>query len=675
MAERLKQPYSTPINSPMLHHKVPAFASLAACLFCATSVHAGVLAGKIFHVDVTNRRFELLKETEYDPKTDMGRSRLTVHWTEQTTIRKVEEKTSFAGIKGPILAEFRGIDAANMKAVREGKPFIARVATLSGGVNPATEPVIAENQVTAWFTPDDGDTRSGHIQLEGSQVAVSLRARNWQIIRHQPVQPAELADGFWQATLTGSETDGRFVIQHMDVTPLPDPRATDDPKLPRVLVIGDSISMNYHESARAALAGFANCHRNEGNAASSAHGVRNTELWLGDYREKGFHWDVIQFNHGLHDLKQTYDAKTDTWGEYSVPLAAYKANLEKEIAILRRTGAKLIWCATTPVPNDNKSTYARRKGASKIFNDAALEVIRRHPDILVTDLHAVVDGSPVFDKWRQQNDVHFYQKEERKLLGEAVAATIRKALERSPKNLPLPGETFTVEGRPAFLMLPKRRDVSKPIPWVWYAPTLPNLPGREEAWMFVQLLSNGIAVAGVDVGESMGNPAGRALFTAFHKEMRTRRGMSAKPCLLARSRGGLMHYNWAAENPDCVAAIAGIYPVGNLASWPGLPRACKAYGLTEAGLAGVLPGHNPIDRLAPLAKAGVPLMHIHGDNDTVVPLENNSGLVKQRYDPLGGQMILEVVQGGGHDMKHHWFQSRTLVDFMMRHARQGKPSP
>jgi acyl-CoA thioesterase-1 len=222
---------------------------------------------------------------------------------------------------------------------------------------------------------------------------------------------------------------GELFIQHSEGTPRPDPRAADDLKLPRVLVIGDSISMNYHEAAKAALAGVANYHRNEGNAASSAQGVRNMELWLGNYREKA--WDVIQFNHGLHDLKQPYDANTDSWGDYTVSLADYKANLEKEIAILRKTGARLIWCSTTPVPNDNPSAYARRKGASKIFNDAALEVMRRHPDILITDLHAVVDGSPVFDNWRTGKDVHFYQKEEQKLLGEAVAATLRKALDKA----------------------------------------------------------------------------------------------------------------------------------------------------------------------------------------------------------------------------------------------------
>jgi pimeloyl-ACP methyl ester carboxylesterase len=646
-----------------------------ACVFCLTAVRADV-TGRLFRVDPENRSFEILKETEYDPKTAIGRSRFSGTWTEKAVIRRIEEKPSFAGINGPIWTRFQGIDAANQKAIAGGKPFVARVATMTQGMAANRKAGFSENEVSGWFTPDEGkEPRGGNIEVDGKPVRVTLRPRNSQIIHHAPLAADELAKGFWQATLSAEEKDGVLVASRIEATPLPDPRLTVDPKLPRVLVIGDSISMNYHEAAKAALKGVANYHRNEGNAASSAHGVLNTELWLGDFREKGFHWDVIQFNHGLHDLKQTYNARTDIWGEYNVPLAAYKANLEKQIAILRKTGARLIWCSTTPVPNHNKGPYARRKGASAEFNAAALEVMRRHPDILVTDLHAVVDGSPVFDKWRKQNDVHFYQKDEQQALGEAVAANIRKALEKTSKSLPLPGETFTVEGRPAFLMLPKRRDVSKPIPWVWYAPTLPNLPGREEAWMFVQLLSSGIAIAGIDVGESMGNPQGRAWFTAFHKELVANRGMAPKPCLLARSRGGVMLYNWAAEHPDSVAAIAGIYPVGNLASWPGLPRACKAYGLTEAGLAAQLSDHNPIERLAPLAKSGVPIMHIHGDNDTVVPMEKNSGLLKQRYDELGGPMTLEIIPGGGHDMKHHWFKSRSLVNFMIHHAKQGKPSP
>ena len=248
----------------------------------------------------------------------------------------------------------------------------------------------------------------------------------------------------------------------------------------------------------------------------------------------------------------------------------------------------------------------------------------------------------------------------------AVEASPPEDPGRPHRKLPLPGETFVIRDRPAFLILPEIRQAGKPTPWVWYAPTLPKDPGNEEKWMFERLLGAGIAIAGIDVGESMGNPAGRALFSAFHKELVSNRGMSAKPCLLARSRGGLMLYNWAAENPESVAAIAGIYPVGDLTSWPGTARAGTAYGLSEAEIAEQLTQHNPIDRLAPLAKAGVPIMHIHGDQDSVVPLDRNSGAIKKRYDALGGRMTLEVIKGGGHDCKNHWFQSPSLVEFIIR---------
>jgi len=183
--------------------------------------------------------------------------------------------------------------------------------------------------------------------------------------------------------------------------------------------------------------------------------------------------------------------------------------------------------------------------------------------------------------------------------------------------------------------------------------------------MFERFLAAGIGIAGVDVGESYGSPAGVAVYSALYNELVTKRGMSKKPALLARSRGGLMLYNWAVENAASVSCIAGIYPVCNIASYPGLDKACGAYGMSEADLTQRLAEFNPIDRLAPLAKAKVPIFHIHGDNDTVVPLEKNSAIVKERYDALGGEMTLEIVEGGGHDVKPHWFRSESLVDFLV----------
>ena len=245
-----------------------------------------------------------------------------------------------------------------------------------------------------------------------------------------------------------------------------------------------------------------------------------------------------------------------------------------------------------------------------------------------------------------------------------------KTRERVVKKLPIKGEAFKINGRTAFIIMPKKTEPAGPMPWVWYAPTLPGLPDQLEKWMHQKFLDAGIAAAGIDVGESYGSPAGVKHYAALYKELTTHRGFSKKPCLLARSRGGLMLYNWAVENPKSVGCIAGIYPVCNIASYPGLRTACGAYGLNEQQLAAQLKKYNPIDRLAPLAKARVPIFHIHGDNDHVVPLEQNSGEVARWYKKLGGKMTLKIAKGQGHSGWEGFFRCRELIDFVIAHAKQ-----
>ena len=175
------------------------------------------------------------------------------------------------------------------------------------------------------------------------------------------------------------------------------------------------------------------------------------------------------------------------------------------------------------------------------------------------------------------------------------------------KRLPLKGDIFKIDRHTGFLIRPESRPAEGPTPWVWYAPALlPGLPDDLEEWVFRQFLDSGMAVVGLDVGESYGSPVGRGAYSALYQELLMKRGFSKRPCLLARSRGGLVLYNWGVENPSRVACIAGIVAVCDLRSYPGLERACTAYGLTEKQLAAQLPQHNPIDRLAPLARARRP---------------------------------------------------------------------
>lgn len=231
-----------------------------------------------------------------------------------------------------------------------------------------------------------------------------------------------------------------------------------------------------------------------------------------------------------------------------------------------------------------------------------------------------------------------------------------------------------VDEHDAFILKPAKPKADGDKPWVWYAPTLLAAreedwmsPGARHAWIFKRLLAGGVYVAGVDVGESYGSPAGRAVYDRFYERLVTRYEFSPKPGLLPISRGGLMAYNWAANRPDCVSCIGGIYPLCNLAAYPPLERIAKPYGLTVDKLRAQIDQHNPIARLRPLAAAGVPILHVHGDRDKVVPLESHSAELARRYKTLGGTAEVIVIPGKGHEVVPEYWQEPRLVEFFLKH--------
>ncbi|HUG67579.1 MAG TPA: prolyl oligopeptidase family serine peptidase [Pirellulaceae bacterium] len=239
------------------------------------------------------------------------------------------------------------------------------------------------------------------------------------------------------------------------------------------------------------------------------------------------------------------------------------------------------------------------------------------------------------------------------------------------KTLILPGEAFLVDGRPAFILWPPEEKRQKPQPWIMYTPTLPPYPDSHEKWMHERFVAAGVAVAGIDVGEAYGSPAGQKHFTALYHELTENRGFAAKPCLLGRSRGGLWVSSWAIHNVDKVAGIAGIYPVFDLRTYPGLNRAAPAYGLQPDELAAKLDEYNPIARINVLAEAKVPVFIIHGDADNVVPLKENSATLFERYKQAnaGDAVELVVVEGQGHNFWPGFFRCQELVDFAIRRAK------
>ena len=189
----------------------------------------------------------------------------------------------------------------------------------------------------------------------------------------------------------------------------------------RVLIIGDSISIGYFEPTKALLGEKADVYHNPGNAQHTAHGLAQLDAWLGETP-----WDVIHFNHGLHDLKYADERGrlvTVTEGKQQIPIDEYARNLEALTVRLKQTGAALIFATTTPVP---EGARGRVKGDEVHYNKVAREIMTRHK-VPVNDLYSFALAR--LDAIQQPKNVHFTE-EGSQQLAEQVARHIGLAIEK-----------------------------------------------------------------------------------------------------------------------------------------------------------------------------------------------------------------------------------------------------
>lgn len=178
----------------------------------------------------------------------------------------------------------------------------------------------------------------------------------------------------------------------------------DDPKLPRVLLIGDSVSRGYTLAVRKALAGKANVHRAPENCGPTGNGLKKLDVWL-----DGGQWDVIHFNFGIHDR--------------ATPPADYEHRLETIVSKLKATGAKVIWASTTPIPPDTKDGPKATEAIVE-KNEIAARVAQKN-GVAIDDLFTFI--TPHLAKVQNPKDVHF-NGEGYDLLGGKVAESIETTL-------------------------------------------------------------------------------------------------------------------------------------------------------------------------------------------------------------------------------------------------------
>jgi hypothetical protein len=226
---------------------------------------------------------------------------------------------------------------------------------------------------------------------------------------------------------------------------------------------------------------------------------------------------------------------------------------------------------------------------------------------------------------------------------------------------------FTIEACKALLVQPRRPLPGRP--WIWRTMFWDEFPRLDLA-----MLDAGFHLAFIDVGNTFGCPEAMKHFDAFYNTLTGKYHLSRKPALEGLSRGGLYAYRWAYDNAAKVGCIYGDAPVCDMKSWPGgkgkgtgsrtdWEEAIKAYHFADEKEMMNFNG-NPVDILAPIAAAHVPIIHVCGDADTSVPVDENTDIVRKRYMALGGDFVLIVKHGCGHH-PHGLIDPTPVVNFIL----------
>jgi len=230
--------------------------------------------------------------------------------------------------------------------------------------------------------------------------------------------------------------------------------------------------------------------------------------------------------------------------------------------------------------------------------------------------------------------------------------------------------SFEVDGRNCLLVVPQTPLPGNP--WIWRTEFFGAYAEAD-----VALLGKGYYVAYMDVSNMYGAPPALDAMDKFYDYLLSEYHLNPKTVLEGFSRGGLFAFNWAARHPDRVASIYGDAPVCDIKSWPGGKGKGDGSPGDWSGLRQVY--HfaneqeamdykgNPVDNLAPLAAAHIPILGVYGEADTTVPPAENILLVAQRYKALGGEITLIGKPGVAHH-PHSLSNPTPIVHFIMDHA-------
>jgi lysophospholipase L1-like esterase/pimeloyl-ACP methyl ester carboxylesterase len=207
-------------------------------------------------------------------------------------------------------------------------------------------------------------------------------------------------------------------------------------------------------------------------------------------------------------------------------------------------------------------------------------------------------------------------------------------------------------------------------PYAWRGEFFGHEPQTDLA-----LLQHGYHVVYVDTSNMYGSPPAMVIWEKF-RALLGRAGLNGKMTLVGMSRGGLYCYNWAALHPETVSVIYGDAPVCDFKSWPGgklrdstsqtdWANLIRVYGFKDEAEAFAYK-RNPVDNLEPLARNGISIIHVVGQADSVVPVQDNTDVIEKRYRALGGTIEVIRKPGVGHH-PHSLPNPEPIVDFILNH--------
>ena len=214
----------------------------------------------------------------------------------------------------------------------------------------------------------------------------------------------------------------------------------------------------------------------------------------------------------------------------------------------------------------------------------------------------------------------------------------------------------------------------------------PALEAKGKPWMIrarfwghepqtdIAMLENGFHIMYCDVADLYGSDQAVARWNNFYKRM-VKAGFSKKVVLEGMSRGGLIVYNWTAQNPEKVACIYADAPVMDVKSWPmgkgkstgsdrDTKQMLKAYGFADEAAA-MNWKKNPLDCASVVAKAGIPVLHVVGDVDRVVPVAENTAIFEERMKALNAPITVIHKPGVDHH-PHSLSNPAPIVRFILK---------